>query len=106
MHNRFGPVTFMSYKVSSAKNKHSKCHYDIARFELGLYNIYKLCLMYKMGKVIEKKVQLGTLFVPYLEPSGEKGSQKDSLHVQEPRKVPYITKKGSKNGSKDSFRTI
>ena len=34
-----------------------------------------------------EKVQLGTLFVPYLEPSGEKGSQKGSLHVQEPKKV-------------------
>ena len=45
---------------------------------------------------LRKKVQLGTLFVPYLEPSGKKGSQKGSLHVQEPKKVPYITKNGSK----------
>ena len=43
-----------------------------------------------------KKVQLGTLFVPYLEPSRKKGSQKGSLHVQEPKKVPYITKNDSK----------
>ena len=35
--------------------------------------------------VLRKKVQLGTLFVPYLEPLGEKGSQKGSLHVQEPK---------------------
>ena len=34
------------------------------------------------------------------------GSQKGSLHVQEPKKVSYVTKNGSKNGSKDSFRTI
>ena len=44
----------------------------------------------------EKKVQLGTLFVPYLEPSQRKGSQKGSLYVQEPKKVPYITKNDSK----------
>ena len=37
-------------------------------------------------------MQLGTLFVPYLEHSGENGSQKGSLHVQEPKKIPYITK--------------
>ena len=41
-------------------------------------------------------MQLGTLFVLYLEPSGKQGSQKGSLHVQEPKKVPYITKNGSK----------
>ena len=45
-------------------------------------------------------MQLGTLFVPYLEPSGEKGSQKGSLHVREPKKVPYITKNGSKEPKK------
>ena len=37
----------------------------------------------------EKKVQLGTFFVPYLEPSGEKRLPKGSLHVQKPNKVPY-----------------
>ena len=41
-------------------------------------------------------MQLGTLFVPYLEPSGKKGSQKGSLHVQEPKKVPYIYRNDSK----------
>ena len=45
-------------------------------------------------------MQLGTPFVPYLEPSGEKGSQKGSLHVQEPKKVPYITKNYSKEPKK------
>ena len=45
-------------------------------------------------------MQLGTLFVPYLEPSGKKGSQKGSLHVREPKKVPYITKNGSKEPKK------
>ena len=49
---------------------------------------------------LRKKVQLGTLFVPYLEPSGEKGSQKGSLHVQEPKKVPYITNNNSKEPKK------
>ena len=43
--------------------------------------------------LLEKKVQLG-------EPSGEKGSQKGSLHVQEPKKVPYITKNDSKESKK------
>ena len=47
-----------------------------------------------------KKVRLRTLFVPYLEPSGKKCSQKGSLHVQEPKKVPYITKNGSKGPKK------
>ena len=50
--------------------------------------------------LLEKKVQHGTLFVPYLEPSGKKGSQKGSLHVQEPKKVPYITKNDSKEPKK------
>ena len=45
-------------------------------------------------------MQLGTLFVPYLEPSGKKGSQKGSLHVQEPKKVPYITNNDSKEPKK------
>ena len=45
-------------------------------------------------------MQLGTLFVPYLEPSGKKGSQKGYLHVQEPKKVPYITKKDSEEPKK------
>ena len=45
---------------------------------------------------LRKKAQLGTLFVPYLEPWGKKVTQKGSLHVQEPKKVPYITKNGSK----------
>ena len=36
---------------------------------------------------------LGTLFVPYLEPSGKKGSQKGSLHVQEPKKVLKVVLK-------------
>ena len=45
-------------------------------------------------------MQLGTLFVPYLETVGEKGSQKGSLHVQEPKKVPYITKNYSKEPKK------
>ena len=37
-------------------------------------------------------MQLGTLFVPYLE--------KGSLHVQEPKNVPYITKNYSKEPKK------
>ena len=35
-------------------------------------------------------------FCPVFRTLGEKGSQKGSLHVQEPKKVPYITKSGSK----------
>ena len=51
--------------------------------------------------LLEKiKVQLGTLFVPYLEPLGGKGSQKGSLHVQEQKKVPYIAKNYSKEPKK------
>ena len=57
-----------------------------------------LCLQASRFYTLRKKVQLGTLFVPYLEPSGkrvptEKGPY---LHVQESKKVPYITKNGSK----------
>ena len=49
---------------------------------------------------LRKKKHFGTLFVPYLEPSGKKGSQKGSLHVQEPKKVAYITKNYSKEPKK------
>ena len=49
---------------------------------------------------LRKKVQLGILFVPYLEPSGKRGSQKGSLHLQEPKKVPYIAKNYSKEPKK------
>ena len=51
-------------------------------------------------------MQLGTLFVPYLEPLGEKGSQKGSLHVQEPKKVPYITKNDSKEPKKKVLKMV
>ena len=53
--------------------------------------------------LLEKKGATWNPFVPYLEPSGKKGSQKGSLHVQEPKKVPYtwyITKNGSKEPRK------
>ena len=49
---------------------------------------------------LRKKVQLGTLFVPYLEPSGKRVPKKGSLHIQEPKKVPYINKNGSKEPKK------
>ena len=45
-------------------------------------------------------MQLGTRFVPYLEPSGKKSFQKGSLHIQEPKKVSSITKNGSKESKK------
>ena len=42
----------------------------------------------------EKKCNLEPAWNPFcpvfIEPSGGKGSQKGSLHVQEPKKVPYI----------------
>ena len=39
-------------------------------------------------------------FCPVFRIFGEKGSQKGSLHVQEPKKVPYILKNGSKEPKK------
>ena len=39
-------------------------------------------------------------FCPVLRTLGKKGSQKGSLHVQEPKKVPYITKNYSKEPKK------
>ena len=39
-------------------------------------------------------------FCPVFRTLGGKGSQKGSLHVQEPKKVPYITKNGSKQRKK------
>ena len=55
--------------------------------------------------LLEKKMQLGTLFVPYLEVRtlGGKGSQKGSLHVHEPKKVPYII---TKNDSKEPKKVL
>ena len=39
-------------------------------------------------------------FCPVFRTLGKKGSQKGSLHVQEPKKVLYITKNGSKEPKK------
>ena len=39
-------------------------------------------------------------FCPVFRTLGKKGSQKGSLHVQEPKKVPYITKNYSKEPKK------
>ena len=47
--------------------------------------------MFDISTLLEKKVQLGTLFVPYLEPSGKRVPKRVLYtHVQEPKKVPYI----------------
>ena len=64
--------------------------------------LYRLCNRKRNYPIytLRKKVQLGTLFVPYLDPR-EKGSQKGSLHVQEPKKVPY-TGWPRKNGTVDT----
>ena len=46
-------------------------------------------------------MQLGTLFVPYLEPSGNRVPKRVLyMQVQEPKKVPYITKNYSKEPNK------
>ena len=61
----------------------------------------------------KKKVQLGTLFVPYWEPSGKRVPRRVLYMFKNLKRFRIITKndskepkKGSKNGSKDSFRTI
>ena len=82
----------------------------------NLHSMYFLCTSRKISSsstLLEKKSATGNPFCPVFRTLGEKGSQKGSLHVQEPKKVPYITKNGSKEpkkvlkkGSKDSFRTI
>ena len=41
-------------------------------------------------------MQLGTLFVPYLEPSGKRVPKRVLYMFTEPKKVPYITKNDSK----------
>ena len=45
-------------------------------------------------------MQLGTLFVPYLESLGERVPKRILYNVQEPKKVPYITKNDSKEPNK------
>ena len=49
---------------------------------------------------LRKKSATWNPFCPVFRTLGEKGSQKGSLHVQEPKKVLYITKKGSKEPKK------
>ena len=46
--------------------------------------------------LLEKKGATWNPFCPVFRTLGGKGSQKGSLHFQEPKKVPYITKNGSK----------
>ena len=65
--------------------------FDISIWK-GLYNTCPFC----KPTLLVKNLQLRTLFVPYLEPSGKRVPKRGSLHVQEPKKVPYITKNGSK----------
>ena len=68
--------------------------------------------MHLLSTLLEKKDATWNPFCPVFRTLGKKGSQKGSLHVQEPKKVSYITKmilknlKRFKNGSKDSLRTI
>ena len=77
-------------------------------FESGQEGLSKRRAAY----TLRKKSATWNPFCPVFRTLGEKGCQKGSLYVQEPKKVPYITKNGSKdpkkvlkNGSKDSFRT-
>ena len=49
---------------------------------------------------LRKKSATWNPFCPVFRTLGEKGSQKGSLHVQEPKKVPYLTKNGSKEPKK------
>ena len=47
--------------------------------------------------LLEKNVQLGTLFVPYLDPSGKRVPKGFFI---KPKQAPYITKNGSKEPKK------
>ena len=56
----------------------------------GVWSIYTL----------RKKSATWNPFCPVFRTLGENGSQKGSLHVQEPKKVPYITNNDSKEPKK------
>ena len=49
---------------------------------------------------LRKKSATWNPFCPVFRTLGEKGSQKGSLHVQEPKQVPYITRNSSKEPKK------
>ena len=57
--------------------------------------------VFMVGTLLEKSATWNP-FCPVFRTLGENGSQKGSLHVQEPKKVPYkiITKNGSKEPKK------
>ena len=55
--------------------------------------------------LLEKKVQLRTLFVPYLEPSVKKDPKRVLLHVQEPKKVLKMVSKEHKKVLKMVLKT-
>ena len=52
-----------------------------------------------MSTLLEKSATWNP-FCPVFRTLGEKVSQKDSLHVEEPKKVPYITKNCSNEPKK------
>ena len=74
---------------------------DKIKYEhLAILSILKSCQF--APTLLEKKCNLEPFLSRIFRTLGEKGSQKGSLHVQEPKKVPYIyiTKNGSKEPKK------
>ena len=56
--------------------------------------------LFVQNTLLGKKGATWNPFCPVFRTLGKKGSQKGSLHVQEPKKVPYITKNYSKEPKK------
>ena len=81
---------------------YSSCLFIVWSFQpRGYWNHLTVCGFIILSKrtLLEKKCNLEP-FCPVFRTLGEKGSQKGSLHVQEPKKVLYITKNGSKGPKK------
>ena len=77
---------------------------NILKVETLLKNAYKPNLyMYNVNKLwsaLLEKSATWNPFCPVFRTLWEKGSQKGSLHVHEPKKVPYTTKNDSKEPKK------
>ena len=75
---------------------HTHTHTHTHKLRYGVNSVYEHCgfSMY----TLRKKVQLGTLFVPYLEPSGKRVPKRVLYMFKNLKRFrkKYITKKGSK----------
>ena len=61
-----------------------------------ILDLKKKMYLSELSALLEKSATWNP-FCPVFRTLGEKGSQKGSLHVQEPKKFPYITKNYSKD---------